>query len=80
MQEPTGVKVSVNTQQLASWVRQGVALVAGYAALTNHFIAGAGTGHVVTRGITGLFGAGILWVEHYVSDPSTGTDSSASVQ
>lgn len=62
----------MTTQQLASYLRQGVALVAlvvgPLTAAVPAMHLPAGVSAIITA-----IGGTILTVEHYVSDPSTGT-------
>jgi len=64
--------MTVNSQQLASIARQGLAILGiVFGVLTQS----VGSLHlpVAISGILTVGGAVILAVEHYVSDPSTGT-------
>ena len=64
--------ISLNTQQLASIVRQVIAIVAWVFALLTQSVAGLHLPVAVSTTL-GIFGTVILAVEHYVGDPSTGT-------
>jgi hypothetical protein len=60
--------MTVNTQQVASWLRQAGAIAAVV-------ISALGTISMpsAVRAVIGAAGGILLVVEHYVSDPSTGT-------
>lgn len=59
----------INTQQLGSWLRQGAAL-AEIIVIGILNIGGLGT---PTRAVLTGISATLIAIEHYVSDPTTGT-------
>jgi len=63
--------MTVNTQQVSSWVRQGAA-IAGIVVVGLLNVGSLPTSvRVVLTAVSGI----ILTIEHYVSDPSTGLGS-----
>jgi hypothetical protein len=61
-----------NQQSLFSTLRQ----IAAYGALVMGFLTSTLAGiklPVAVSSVMAAFGAGLLWIEHYVADPSTGT-------
>ena len=66
------MKITVNSQQVASITRQILALVA---IVVGQLTQGATAWHLPIANSTALtlIGGGLLWIEHYVGDPSTGT-------
>jgi hypothetical protein len=60
--------MTINTQQIASWVRQAAAIAAVVISALDTISMPAGV-----RAVLVAVGGAILTAEHYVSDPSTGT-------
>lgn len=69
--------MTINTQRVSSVIRQVLAIAAIVVAAIS---TSANSIHLPAIGsaILGLVGTVILGIEHYVSDPSTGTPTSAS--
>ena len=67
----------MNTQQVASIVRQVVAVAAIVMGALTSALSGIKLPPAVSAVLTAA-GAGLLWIEHYVGDPSTGTTPTSS--
>jgi hypothetical protein len=60
--------IKINTQQVASWLRQAAAIAAVVVSALDTISMPAGV-----RAVLVAVGGAILTAEHYVADPSTGT-------